>query len=51
MFLKNSMIHDNTAHIQHQEFHEKVKSYKKRWSLKPNKYTLSSFTESRSFKK
>ena len=28
-FLKNSLIHDNTTHIQHQEFHEKVKSYKK----------------------
>ena len=29
MFLKNSCIHENTTHIQHQEFHERVKSYKK----------------------
>ena len=48
MLLKNSLIHDNTTHIQHQEFH---KNFTKRfnltrnWSLKPNKYTLNSFTE------
>ena len=44
VFLKNSMIHDNTTDIQHQEFHEKVQ-LTRNWSLKPNKYTLNSFTE------
>ena len=29
MLLKNSLMHDNTTHIQHQEFHKKGQSYKK----------------------
>ena len=27
MLLNNSLIHDNTTHIQHQEFHKKLLSY------------------------
>ena len=49
-FLKNSLIHDNTTHIQHQEFHEKVQSYKKRVIKTKQIYTKPFHREIRSFK-
>ena len=50
MLLKNSLIHDNTTHIQHQEFHEKVKSYKKLVIKTKQIYTKQFHREIRSLK-
>ena len=50
MFLKNSLIHDNTIHIQHQEFHDKVQSYKKLVIKTKRIYTKQFHREMRSLK-
>ena len=50
MLLKNSLIHDNTTHIQHQEFHKKVKSYKKLVIKTKQIYTKQFHREIRSLK-
>ena len=50
MLLKNSLIHDNTTHIQHQEFHKKVQSYKKLVIKTKQIYTKQFHREIRSLK-
>ena len=50
MLLKNSLMHDNTTHIQHQEFHKKVQSYKKLVIKTKQIYTKQFHREIRSLK-
>ena len=50
MLLKNSLIHDNATHIQHQEFHKKVQSYKKLVIKTKQIYTKQFHREIRSLK-